>query len=207
MSFVSIDSNSIVCFYVGEPVHQHVLIVLWKMSLIRPRLVTFDALGCLIRFRKPVAELYREQAKPYEKFIIGSSNLSPTWIHFTTHSVFAHDRFIKQEIDATKLERTFRSAFKNTYSKWPNFGATSSIPSSQWWVGSHLTLFRSLYFFAFIHCLCSRSQKLSIGRSSMPVIFLPLTSTLNNDSPRISFDISHTPPTAPMKRTKARKGP
>lgn len=73
------------------------------------RLITFDALGCLVRFRKPIMQIYVDSMETQFKA-----------------------RYQFQ--DKTDLMmKSFKTAFKQSNSKFPIFGS-GKITSKQWWV-------------------------------------------------------------------------
>jgi putative hydrolase of the HAD superfamily len=68
------------------------------------KLVTFDALGTLVYLKAPPPKIYAEIA--------------------TKHNIVT---------DATAIARSFKTSFKKTNDKWPNFGSYHNISSEKWW--------------------------------------------------------------------------
>jgi hypothetical protein len=108
-----------------------------------PTLITFDALGCIIKFRKPIMEIYVDVS---EKILNRK------------------DLFAKKEI----LMNSFKISFKQANLKWPVFGSLNNISSKMWWVNYfyyflvilfYLGLFFTLFWFDVKQILTKNKKK------------------------------------------------
>jgi hypothetical protein len=72
------------------------------------RLLSLDVTGTIIRVRGSVGELYSKAARN----VLGT---------------------VQEQADTERLDKSFGNAFNSMFQSHPNFGASSSMTSKQWW--------------------------------------------------------------------------
>jgi len=93
------------------------------MGAVKPRLITFDATGTLMRLRRPVGAVYRDALAA-----------GVTLAQLTRGAHKDADVIAASMLDASEIDRSFAGAYRSACKENPCFGA-GVMPSRDWWKG------------------------------------------------------------------------